>query len=141
MDFREFVESNLMFQESKGVLKYGPGIRAVVMVDQGISDLYRKLCPKYLYVQPPMYPAHITVVRTDREVPKNMDFWNKYEDEVIPFSYERRVYSDNTYVYLRVTSDRIGDIREELGLPRYRFGELGSDRGGYHITIGNFKKG
>lgn len=128
-----------MFQPSEGVLKYGPGIRAIVEVDQGISDLYRNLCPRYLYVQPQMYKAHITVVRTDKETPKNMDFWEKYEGELIPFSYERRVYSDGTYFYLTVMSDRIGDIREELGLPRYRFGELGSDRGGYHITIGNVK--
>lgn len=138
MKFREWLFQEMVFN-SKGILRYGPGIRAIVEVDQGIADLYRKLIPKYNYVQPQMYSAHITVVRTAKETPKNMGVWGKYEGEEIPFTYDNHVYNDATYWYLNVQSDRIGDIREELGLPRFRFGELGADRKSYHITIGNVK--
>lgn len=128
-----------MVFNSKGILRYGPGIRAIVEVDQGISNFYRKLIPKYNYVQSQMYPAHITVVRTAKEIPTNMSVWGKYEGQEIPFTYDNHVYNDKTYWYLNVQSDRIGDIREELGLPRFRSGELGADRKSYHITIGNSK--
>lgn len=122
-----------------GILQYGPGLRAVVWADQGIADLYRSLIPKYYYAAPQMYPAHITVVRLKKESAKNMDVWSKYEGEVIPFQYENEIRFDGTYFYLNVQSDRIGDIREELGLPRFRFGDLGADNCCYHITIGNVK--
>lgn len=93
---------------SEGILKYGPGIRAIVEADQGISDFYRKLIPKYHYAQPQFYPAHITVVRTDRETPTNMDAWGKYEGRVIPFTYDPEIHTDGTYWYLDVQSDEIG---------------------------------
>jgi len=138
VEFREWLFQEMVFN-SKGILRYGPGIRAIVEVDQGISDFYRKLIPKYNYVQSQMYAAHITVVRTGKETPTNMSAWGKYEGQEIPFTYDNQVYSDKTYWYLNVQSDRIGDIREELGLPRFRLGELGADRKSYHITIANSK--
>lgn len=127
-----------MFATS-GILQYGPGMRAVVWADQGIADLYRKLIPKYYYAQPQMYPAHITVVRLRKENAKNLDAWSKYQGEEVSFSYNNEICYDGTYFYLNVQSDRIGDIREELGLSRFRFGDLGADRRCYHITIGNTK--
>lgn len=125
--------------EADGILQYGPGGRAVVWIDQGINDFYRKLIPKYCYPQPQMYPAHITVVRIKKESPKNMDVWGKYEGEVIQYSYDPTIRFDGTYFYLNAYSERIGDIREELGLPRFRFGELGSDKCSYHTSIANVK--
>ena len=138
MKFRDWLLQEMLFHD-KGIFRYGPGVRAIVEVDQGISDYYRKLIPKYYYVQSQMYKAHITVVRTEKESPKNMNVWGKYEGEEIPFTYDNHVYNDANYWYLNVQSDRIGDIREELGLPRFRFGEIGSNRNGYHITIANNK--
>jgi len=125
--------------DSEGRLEYGPGLRAVVWVEQNISDLYRKLIPKYYYAQPQLYPAHITVVRLRLETAKNMEVWNKYNGELIPFSYDSSIRFDGTYFYLNVQSERIGDIREELGLPRFRFGDLGADKRCYHVTIANVK--
>lgn len=127
--------------DSEGKLEYGPGRRAVVWVDQGISDFYRKLIPKYYYAQPQMYPAHITVVRLRLETAEKLDAWNKYNLEVVPFVYDNEVHFDGTYFYLNVQSDRIGDIREELGLPRFRFGDLGAEKRCYHVSIGNVKNG
>lgn len=120
-----------------GILQYGPGMRAVVWVDQGIADLYRKLIPKYYYAQPQLYPAHITVVRLRLETAKNMEVWAKYQGEEIPFEYDNETFFSGIYFYLKVQSDRIGNIREELGLPRFRFGELGDDC--YHISVANCK--
>lgn len=125
--------------EAEGSLQYGPGRRAVVWIDQGISDFYRSLIPKYCYAQPQLYPAHITVVRIKLETPTNMDAWGKYEGEVVKYYYDTNIRFDGTYFYLNTYSDRIGEIREELGLPRFRFGELGTDRGSYHTSIANVK--
>jgi hypothetical protein len=125
--------------DSVGRLEYGPGLRAVVWVEQDISDLYRKLIPKYYYAQPQLYPAHITVVRLRLETAKNMEVWNKYNGELVPFSYDSSIRFDGTYFYLNVQSERIGDIREELGLPRFRFGDLGADKRCYHVSIANVK--
>lgn len=125
--------------DSIGRLEYGPGLRAVVWVEQDISDLYRKLIPKYYYAQPQLYPAHITVVRLRLETAKNMEVWNKYNGELVPFSYDSAIRFDGTYFYLNVQSERIGDIREELGLPRFRFGDLGADKRCYHVSIANVK--
>src|SRR6516162_327375 len=136
MDFREFLEA--MF-ESEGKLQYGPGIRLVAWVDQSVADYYRKMIPKYHYVQPQMYKAHITIVRTGKETPTNMDAWGKHEGEIVPFRYDTQIRTDGTYWYLNAYSERIGEIREELGLPRFRFGDLGADRQSYHITIANNK--
>lgn len=68
-----------------------------------------------------------------------MEVWNRYNGEEIQFEYDNEIRFDGTYFYLNVKSDRIGDIREELGLQRFRFGDLGADMQRYHITIGNCK--
>jgi hypothetical protein len=117
---------------SDGILEYGPEIRAVVWIDPNIALYYRKLMPQYLDLQPQKYPAHITVVRLHKEIP-NLENWNKYAGEKILFSYENKIYFDGTYYYLNAYSDRIGEIRMELGLPKFRFGNS------YHITLGNSK--
>jgi hypothetical protein len=113
--------------------------KAVIRVDQGISDYYRSLIPAYFYAQPQLYPAHITVVRTRIEDP-DFNYWRKYQGETITFEYNGVVQYGQKYFYLDVFSDRIGDIREELGLPRFRFTELGAERGCYHLTIANRKQ-
>lgn len=120
---------------STGVLNYGPGIRIIVSIDQGIADYYRSLIPKYYYVQPQKYRAHITVVRTNKETPTKFTAWGKHRDQKIAFQYDPYINCDGKYWFLDATSEQIGDIREELGLPRFRF----SDRGCYHISIGNCK--
>jgi hypothetical protein len=133
MKFREFI-LNEGKHPSEGKLEYGPGIRAVIWVDKSLAN-YRKLIPKSLASKPQRYPPHITVVRTGKEQPiTNEEAWGKYEGEVIHFTYDSNIQFDGTYYYLNVFSDRIGDIREELGLPRYRDGQ---DK--YHIALGNVK--
>jgi len=118
--------------QSFGVLRYYASW-AILLIDQQVAEYYFSLIPKYYYAQRQMYDAHITVVRFGVEVPTNMSVWGKYDGEKIMFEYVPVVESGGVYFFLNAYSERIGDIRVELGLPRYRF----SDH--YHITIGNLK--
>lgn len=129
-------------QESQGIVNYGPGIRSILSIDQGISELYRSLIPKYYNVKPQKYKAHITIVRGGKEFPKNMEFWGKYEGKTIKFYYDTDIQTDGTYFWLNAQSEDIQKIREELGLSKFRddraFG--GILRNEYHITIANIKE-
>lgn len=120
---------------SSGILRYGPGIRAVVEVDDNLAKYYLALLPNYIDANPQMYRAHITVVRIGKEPVPNMEVWKKYTNEVIPFAYSPTVETDGTYYYLKVRCLRIQQIREELGLPAFRPG-----RDCYHLTIANCKE-
>lgn len=114
--------------ESIGTIQYGPGIRAVVNVDQEIAEYYRSLTPLWLNVQPQKYPAHISFVR--HESPSKMEFWGKYEGEKISFHYFSGMIHDDTYYWLDVECEQLKEIRAELGLPPKNL---------FHITIGNTK--
>jgi len=109
-------------------------VLAVLLIDQQIAEYYFSLIPKYYYAQRQMYDAHITVVRLGVETPTNRSVWGRYEGERIMFEYIPTVESGGAYFFLNAYSERIGDIRVELGLPRCRFGNH------YHITVGNRKK-
>ena len=127
--------------QSKGLVYYGPGIKAYVSVDQGLSDFYRSLIPKYYNAKPQKYKSHITIVRLGKEFPKNMSVWKKHQGLNVNFFYDNEIQSDGKYFWLNVQSEDIEKIREELGLPKFRddrkFG--GILRKEYHITIANIK--
>lgn len=128
--------------ESKAIVRYGPDIRVIAEIDQAISDYYRSLIPKYYYAAGQRYKSHITIVRTKKETPTNLQFWGKHEGRVITFQYDSYIHFEGKYFWLNCYSDEIGEIREELGLPKFRddraFGGL--LRNEYHITIANIKK-
>jgi len=117
---------------STGILQYGPGIRLVLLADQGIADFYLSLVPKSLKVKPQFYPAHVSVVR--REEPPNLGAWGLYEGLEVEFEYQPYIANDETYYWLPVQCKRIEEIRTELGLRPYPWW-----RNGYHLTIGNIK--
>ena len=121
--------------KTRGILKYGPGITAKILLDRTIQDYYLSLLPKSKDVQPQKYQTHVTVVRLNKELPTKMEFWEKHANEIVEIKYIPIVYFDETYYFLKAFSDRIGDIREELELPRFR---VGFDC--YHITLGNTKQ-
>jgi hypothetical protein len=128
--------------EAKGVLKFGGGVRVAIWLapDNELAPYYRSLIPKAKYVQPQMYSPHVTVVRSGGAEQPDMQLWEetkqKYEGEVINFSYSPLIKFDYVYYYLDVFCDRIGELRRDMGLPTYRF----DDNKKYHITIGNLKK-
>ena len=142
MEFKNWLVTE-MRHNTVGVMHYDQK-RAVVWVDNDIAEYYRSLIPKAKYVQSQAQKAHITVIRATSnkqiEVPTNLEAWGKYEGEKVSFEYEPQIKFDAPYYYLDAWSDRIGDIREELGLPRFRHTDLGkAPFQSYHITLGNIK--
>lgn len=118
--------------EATGTIHYGPGIRAIVNVDQRIVEYYRSLAPPWLNLNPQKYPAHISFVR--HQTPTRMEFWERYEGEEVVFRYFSGVVHDETYYWLDVECERLKEIRMELGLPA-----LPPWKNLFHITIGNVK--
>lgn len=131
-----------MLYKSEGILRYyGPPYKLIVEVDQGIGDLYRALIPKYMPVNRPMYPAHITVVRSEKETPVILDSWGKHNGERVEFYYDPEVKVGTVYYWLNVFCKRLEEIRVELGMSvdspytRPPEGFLKC----FHLTIGNSK--
>lgn len=123
-----------MWYETQGKLTYGPGVRAIIRVDQQVSNYYRSMIPPWKRVQGQRHPAHITVVRIGLEKPPNMDVWRKHQGKMITFEYSNFVEQDGVYWFLRIRGDEITQVREELGLPKYF-----DRKKGYHLTLGNTK--
>lgn len=124
--------AQVVWTPSVGVIRYGPGIRAVLVADQGISDFYRSLIPKSTPNSQQKHHAHISVVR--HESPTNMSAWGKYEGELVWFEYSNVIANDEAYFWLPARCGRIQAIRQELGLAAYPW-----HRDQYHITIANVK--
>lgn len=126
--------------EGTGVVKYGPGLRVIAQIDQGISDFYFSLIPKYYNAKPQAYRAHITIVRLRKETP-TLDAWGLHEGRLIRYQYDPVINMGDKYFWLNVFSEEIGDIRVALGLLRYRDDSAwgGKKHASYHITLGNRK--
>lgn len=119
---------------SVGTIIYGPNIKVVANVDENLVEYYRSLIPKCIDYQIPKAKPHITIVRENVEKPTNFRVWNKYGLKKLDFQYDGVLHFSETYIWMNVRSETIRQIRLELGLPAYRFGNQL-----YHITIGNFK--
>lgn len=105
--------------KTKGILEYGNNWRLTVNVDQELTNYYRSLIPKWMDVQRPRWPAHITVVREGLEIPVHKEFWNKYNNKTIDFLYEPKVFHGEVYYWLNIYCLELEDIRSELGLSRH----------------------
>ena len=127
-----------MFQAS-GRIEYSERSRVVAWVDDELSRYYRSLIPKAKYVQPQMYPAHITVVRSyPIEIVPNREPWGRHEGRIITFEYSGEICYEYPYYYLEAWSQDLNEIRIELGMTPFRI------RGAkmlncFHLTIGNVK--
>lgn len=130
-----------VLHKSVGTLRYTELYRLIVEVDQGISDFYRSLIPKYYPVNKPMYPAHVTVVRKEKEVPTVLDAWGKYEGQKIEFLYSPTIHCGKIYYWLCIYCKQLEDIRLELGLPVVSQWTLPPEgfRKSFHCTIANCK--
>lgn len=123
-----------MIYLAKGVVKtYRNWI--ICELDNEIIKYYRALLPKCLYVSGPREVAHITIVR-NFENPDRFG-WSKYNGEPIDVLYYSGIQTDkrNLYYWLNAQSDRIIEIRKELGLSAY----IGLYET-LHITVGNTKQ-
>lgn len=124
---------------SYGTLRY-VGAKLIVEADQGVSDFYRALIPKWYVIQPQKYRAHISVVR--KEVPLHMEFWGRHEGQEIEFWYDSEIKHGGLYWWLDCYSARLEEIRLELGLTlSSRFEPpLAPFRKRFHLTLANSKK-
>lgn len=107
----------------------------VAYTHDDLAKYYLSLIPKAWYVQPQAFPAHLTVVRKDKEdVVTEQENWKAKHGEWITFLYCPCIHNDGTYFWLNCWSKDIGRIRKSLGLSWYRPGF-----NCYHLTIGNKK--
>lgn len=133
-----------MMYSTIGKLRYSINdniYKAVLEVDPEISNYYFSLIPKYIDINRPRYKPHITVCRPYKEIPKNLEYWGKYEGEEIEVFYSPIVRSGQFYFWLDFFSVRLEDIKLELGL--IVDGPFGIPPKGYrkffHMTLGNRK--
>ena len=127
--------------KSSGILEYSkdPIIKLVLQVDQGLSDFYKSLIPKYFNVKGQAYKAHISVIMRGI-TPPNMSVWGKYQDYIIDFEYSPIIYNDDKYFWLYVSSPALEKIRLELGIKSFYKSYLDKNNEHiFHITIGNTK--
>ena len=92
-----------------------------------LGRYYRQMVFKYTgqKLQKPAWDTHISVVRG--EEPLKKELWGR--KEIVEFSYDPKLLTNDEYYWLEVKCDRLLDIREELGLPRI-------PKIGLHLTIG-----
>jgi hypothetical protein len=120
-------------------LKETYGYRLVANVDTELSRYYMSLIPKAYRPKPQMYPAHVSIVR--KEIPKNIENWNKYQNKEISIAYDNIICFGNNYCWLNVFSNELEYIRTELGLEvssPYTLPPAGFVKC-FHMTIGNYK--
>ena len=123
---------------SSGYLRYHPN-KLILEIDQQLVDYYRALVPKSIGLSRQRHDAHISVVR--KETPPLMEFWEKYEGELIEFCYDPIIKNGEIYYWLNVFCVRLEEIRKELGLPvssPYTRPPDGFSKC-FHTTIGNIK--
>lgn len=101
----------------------------IAFVEGEVSEYYAWFLKKQtgIILQKPAWGSHVSVVRG--EEPVNKDLWKKYDNEVITIEYDPDVRTNSDHWWLRVTSERMFDIREELGLIRKHELSL-------HLTLG-----
>lgn len=104
--------------KSEGTLVYSiderVGHKLHVEIDPGIAATYRALIPKTARAQVPRFAPHISVIRKE-SIPR-LDLWGNHEGERIEFEYESTIFQDEIYFWLRCYSQRLIEIRQELGL-------------------------
>ena len=88
------------------------------------DHLLARLALKPVTYIPPAWGPHISVIRGECARDKNgrvdrrfRDLWGKYEGERIMFTFDPHMGVSSRYMYFRVMSRRLNDIRAELGLP------------------------
>jgi len=128
----------------KGKLHYddNEGFRIILAVSQELANYYYSSIPKYLRPWKPRWPAHITVVRPEKEIPPLIRYWGDYEGEEVEYLYDYHILEGNGYYWINCWSKRLEVIREELGLINHTAYSLKPE--GYnktfHITIGKYQE-
>lgn len=107
---------------------------SIVKIPDNIIDYYRYLFEKQYDVKltKPKWGAHVSFIRG--EEPKiNIDDWNDFHNKKIKLSYSHDIFYNHDYVWLKVKSNDLLNIREHFGLQK-------EHKIGLHITVGKFDK-
>ena len=122
-----------------GILKYYDNEWKInVAVECDLAPYYRSLVPKYYKINQTRYPPHITVVRNEEII--NKEVWRKYEGKEIEFQYVPIIRHGAVFWWLDVYCDFLLEVRTELGLPLYHdLTKPPNKRSCFHLTIGNSK--
>ena len=128
--------------KTTGILRYSignTGYKLVLEVCPDIAYYYRSLVPKSIILNGQRYKPHISIVR--KETPVNLQFWGKYQNCPIEFEYSNNIYNGEIYYWLNAFSQKLEEIRLELGLPVSSpyTRPPGEYKKCFHITIGNIK--
>jgi len=128
---------------STGILRYSyghQGPKLILEVDDEIARSARSLLPRAILVQPPRYPAHITVVRNEQIPADRIANWGIYNNNHLDFSYSIDTIIGDIYYWKYAWCDRLVQIRRELGLPdSTEYTRPPDNKQCFHITIGNCK--
>lgn len=130
--------SSFRLLKCSGIIQYSSE-KLIVSIDPEFGKYYYSLIPKHLNANHPRYPSHISVIRN--EIPINKNLWNKYEGKIILFDYDPIIKYDETYIWLNAFCKELENMRVELGLlisSKYTRPPSGYQKC-FHITIGNFK--
>ena len=110
--------------------------RMALDVDPAIAEYARSLIPAYHRVQKPKFPPHMSVVRQREPL---VDF-ERFSGEVVSFRYAMGLHNDDTYWWLIADSQRLREIRSELGPPELAWCcRPPDDTECFHITVANTK--
>lgn len=138
--------------KGNGVLVYDPhrpGLKTktdwwiVVNTDSEICRYYRWwVWRRYMIdLKQPSWGAHVSVLRGGKPQPDKMHLWKKYQGEKIEFDYSPNVRQQgdttegvgpNHFWFVDVWSERLGEIRKELGFTT----KFDGKKIKYHMTIG-----
>jgi hypothetical protein len=102
---------------SSGILHYSDDeYRLVLKVEQDLSDYYRAMIPLYNRAYKQGWPAHLTVIRPEFDIPSKIEYWGRYEGEVVDFVYSPYIEWGKGFYWFNAWSKRLEIVREELGL-------------------------
>jgi hypothetical protein len=115
----------IVYDPHRGTMKQGTNWWCVIEIDREITRYYRWWLQKekHILLQQPAWDAHISVVRGERSVQKNLAQWKKRHGQRVEFKYEHgdiQVSKDKDapgwFHWIRVDCPAVDEIREELGL-------------------------
>jgi len=118
--------------KSTGILRYGRNSWWITLkTPECIPEYYSWFVTKHIHYQisGSRHGSHVTINRGET-APVNQEFWGKYDGQEVEFYYHT-LQSNKIYSWLRVESEFLSFIREELGLP--------PKTNGFHLTVGRLQ--
>jgi hypothetical protein len=129
MDFHQG-SGTIVYDPYRGAMKKRTNGWCVVEVDKEITRYLRwwMRYEKHIYLQPPSWDAHISIVRGERLDPSVQQLWKKYHRQGVNFVYEHinnyrtarsgfgESADNGVYYWVDVECPLMDSIRRELGL-------------------------